>query len=336
MTQPIPLRTGVQLLPSPAPLLRAHDMHRPDVALRRGDIVRVHRGVYAPALAWSALAPWERYLARVHAVALQMPDAVFALESAAALRGIPLVGEAADVHILRPADGTSRQAERVRIHTRRGGVEITDEGGILTTGPIETAVAFARVRNPALALNVADATLRSHPDLTPEVLVAHNELAPSSRGRRLARWALHRADPRAETTLESLSRAAIEWLGFASPELQWLVHGGGVAADRADFAWPDVGAVGEADGMLKYDGRFGDPVRAVQDEKRREDRIRRRVHGFARWGWADVREPERLGAVLDAAGVRRERTPDALALHALARTLRSSHRETASASRDHG
>lgn len=322
MTQPIPLRSGAQLLPSPAPLLRAHDMHRPDLALRRGDIVRVHRGVYAPALAWQTLPPWDRYLTRVHAVALLMPDAVFALESAAALRGIPLVGEAAEVHVLRGAEGTSRQAERVRVHTCRGGVEVTGEGGILTTGPIETAVALARVRNPALGLSIADATLRAHPDLSPEVLVAHNELAPSSRGRRLARWALHRADPRAETTLESLSRAAIEWLGFAAPELQWLVRGGAAVADRADFAWPDIGAVGEADGLLKYDGRFGDPVRAVQDEKRREDRIRRRVHGFARWGWADVREPERLGAILDAAGVRRERAPDALALHALARLLR--------------
>jgi hypothetical protein len=322
MTQPIPLRSGAQLLPSPAPLLRTHDMHRPDLALRRGDIVRVHRGVYAPAIAWQALAPWDRYLARVHAVALLMPDAVFALESAAALRGIPLVGEAAEVHVLRGADGTSRHAERVRVHTCRSGVEVTGEGGILTTGPIETAVALARVRNPALGLSVADATLRAHPALTTEILVAHNELAPSSRGRRLARWALHRADPRAETTLESLSRAAIEWLGFAAPEVQWLVRGVGAVVDRADFAWPDVDAVGEADGLLKYDGRFGDPVRAVQDEKRREDRIRRRVRGFARWGWADVREPERLGAILDAAGVRRERAPDALALHALARVLR--------------
>lgn len=322
MTQPIPLRAGAPLLSSPAPLLRAHDMHRPDLALRRGDIVRVHRGVYAPALVWNTLDPRDRYLARVHAVALLLPDAVFALESAAALRGIPLVGEAAEVHVLRSADGTSRRAEGVRIHTRRGDVEIAGDGGILTTGPVETAVALARARNPGLGLSIADATLRAHPDLSAEVLVAHNELAPSSRGRRLARWALHRADPRAETTLESLSRAAIEWLGFAAPELQWLVRGAGAVADRADFAWPDVGAVGEADGLLECDGRFGDPVRAVRDEKRREDRIRRRVHGFARWGWADLREPDRLGAILEAAGVRRERAPDALTLHSLARALR--------------
>jgi len=42
-----------------------------------------------------------------------------------------------------------------------------------------------------------------------------------------------------------------------------------------------------------------------QDEKEREDRLRSlpEVRGFARWGTADLRSPERLRRILLAAGL---------------------------------
>lgn len=319
MPQPIPLHASplTDVVPSPVPLLRPPDVPRPDLALLRGDIVRVRHGVYAPATARSALAPWERYLARVHAAALTIPDAVFSHESAAALRGLPIVGEPDAVHALRTGHGTSRQLHGVRTHTSRGPFDIEPIGGILTTSVVETTVGLARLRHPAYGLAVADAAVRSPAAPTVEALVAHNESGVSSRGRRLARWSLHRATPLSETVLESISRAAIEWLGFEEPELQRIFVSADGTVDRADFAWPAAGVVGEADGAVKYGGRYGDPATVAITEKRREDRIRRSVHGFARWGWAELRDPWRLEVILVAAGVPRVRPPQPAPLHTL-------------------
>jgi len=305
MPHPIPLHphTVPALVPSPVPLIGRDDVPRPDLALRRGELVRIRRGVYAPTAAWAATAPWERYLTRVHAVALTVPDAVFSHESAAALRGLPIIGDPGAVHVLRSAQGTSRENRGLRVHTTAAPADIEPVDGLLLTGLAETVVGIARLRHPAYGLAVADAALRAADTLTVEALVAHNELGASSRGRRNARWALHRATALAETTLESISRAAIEWLGFEEPVLQTGFVADDGTVDRADFAWPSCAVVGEADGALKYDGRYGTPAEVVRREKRREDRIRRGVSGFARWGWAELRDPWQLDRILRAAGV---------------------------------
>ena len=307
MPHPIPLhpRTAPALLPSPVPLLRAQDVPRPDLALRRGELVRIRRAVYVPTGAWAATAPWERYLARVHAVALTVPDAVFSHESAAALRGLPILGDPGPVHVLRSASGTSREERGLRVHTSGAPADVEAVDGLLLTGVAETVVGIARLRHPAYGLTVADAALRLEDTLTVEALVAHNELGASSRGRRQARWPLHRATDLAETALESISRAVIEWLGFEEPVLQSGIVGEDGTVDRADFRWLSCGAVGEADGAVKYDGRYGTPVDVVRREKHREDRIRRTGMGFARWGWAELQDPWRLYPILRAAGVPR-------------------------------
>ncbi|WP_405375520.1 MULTISPECIES: hypothetical protein [unclassified Microbacterium] len=181
----------------------------------------------------------------------------------------------------------------------------------------ETVVDLARSRHPAVALAVADAALRIDRSLTVGHLVAVNEARASSRGRRLARWVLARATPLAETALESVSRAAIEWLGFEEPSLQWSVRHDDGSVDRADFRWQSCDAVGEADGRVKYSGRFGDPGAVYVAEKRREDRMRRRVRGYARWGWREVSVTHELAAILQDAGLRRGRPEQAPPLFSL-------------------
>jgi hypothetical protein len=79
--------------------------------------------------------------------------------------------------------------------------------------------------------------------------------------------------------------------------------------------------VGEADGREKYGGAYGEPGRAVYDEKQREDSIRRVVKGFARWSWADVRDPARLRRILVAAGLRPETVGDPEPLATIAAAL---------------
>lgn len=293
-----------QLVPSPIPLLRTRD--RPGVRLDReaaaGRLVLVRPGVYAPAPAWRSLRAWDRYLARVHAVALTHPDAIFCLESAAALLGLPVFGEPPFVHVL-SSTATSRESAGIRTHSTADAREIVDIGAILVTAPIEVAVDMARTRHAAIALAVADAVLRTEPTASVEQLVARNESRSSSRGRRRARWALHRADARAQSPLESVSRAIVEWLGFPLPELQVVVKTPG-GEYTLDMLWKDVRLGGETDGRVKYDGRYGDPAEVVWEEKRREDELRRHLASLARWGWPELREPIALRRILIAGGLR--------------------------------
>jgi hypothetical protein len=170
-------------------------------------------------------------------------------------------------------------------------------------------------------LAVADAALRIDASLSPEALVATNEARSTSRGRRLARWPLHRADGTSESTLESLSRAVIEWLGFPDPALQqWFVSRNG-ARDRADFAWLEAGVVGESDGDVKYDGSSGEPLRLLRDRRDRDARLREHVRNVTHWSWDDIGDPSRLGRILQSAGLPRV-APEATAqLFALRRLL---------------
>jgi len=154
---------------------------------------------------------------------------------------------------------------------------------------------------------VADAALRLDPGLTTDILCGVNETRRSSRGRNLARGPLQRASALAETPLESVSRAVIGWLGFADPEQQVDFRHAGGERDRADFLWRSTDGrptvIGEADGEIKYDGRFGDPVTAMRDQRQRDRRLQHHVRSIAHWCWADVIEYDSLRTILRRAGL---------------------------------
>jgi hypothetical protein len=110
--------------PSPVELYRVRDALMGTRTLRDG--IRYHRvraGVYAPRAAWDGLAPWERYLARVHAYAIVNPDALFAYESAAALLGLPITSPGRDGVTEGPRGGRRSAAEpsRSRVDAPRAG-----------------------------------------------------------------------------------------------------------------------------------------------------------------------------------------------------------------------
>jgi len=320
----------------PTPLLRSSSVAHAEREVFLGNLVRIRRGILAAAPLWNALPPWERYAARVHAVAMAHPGAVFCLESAAVILGLPIIGEPREVHVLEVPGATSRLSGGIRVHTTASDRSIVEIGGLLLTSALDTAIDVARSRHRAWGLAVADAGLRTAPLLTIELLVAHNESRISSRGRRQARWALHRANPLAETALESISRAAIEWLGFEEPELQREFRTEAVT-DRADMWWPNASVIGEADGDIKYDGSLQDPVAAMRREKTRDARLRRSASAIAHWGWADVAKVDPLRAALHHAGLRPvnpECSRELYYLSALIRGPRTVGAETAVGRRD--
>ncbi|GAA5091656.1 hypothetical protein GCM10025760_19320 [Microbacterium yannicii] len=319
--------------PSPVPLIRWTDAPHPERGVAKGVLVRVRHGVYASARLWQALAPWDRYLAHVHAVALMLPDVVFCCESAAALLGMPVFGDPVVVHLLVESSGTSRLAAGVRSHRAADDRMIIEASGLALTSPADTAIDLARHRHPAIGRSTADAALRADPALTRELLVSGNETRTSSRGRNIARWSLSRGTARAETPLESVSLCVIEWLGFPEPELQVSFPSDSGEVDRGDMLWRSLGVLGEADGDLKYDGRFGDAATVLRRQHLRDRRLRSHaeVNSIVHWGWGDASSVTPLQQILLGAGMRPIAPEQSVPLHSLKRELsaRAPHRQIA-------
>lgn len=286
---------------------------------------RVRRGVYADRSAYSTLKPWSRYAARVHAFLRAHPDAVLCLESAAVIHGLPLFNETRDIHVLGGSGEKPRRFGDVWVHTSENPRTIERIDGVHVTSLLDTAVDLTRVLPPAKALAVADSAVSAAQGGSLEVLEALDLLDAQSnrRGMNRARWAWGRATRLSESPAESVSRAVIEWCGFEVPELQKVFGYEGID-DRVDFYFPSCRAIGEADGWQKY--TLGDPATAATKlvaEKRREDRLRRHRHPFARWDLADAWKVDPMCTALKAAGVPLAR----LAQPAMLRTLQRSPRE---------
>lgn len=307
----------------PLELTRDEDRTR---ARLRGDraFVRVRPGVYAPSTAWAQAAPWERYRARVEAVALTWSDPVFALESAASLCALPVFGEPRLVHLYDPDASASRTIGDVMVHASVDPRPTTWLGGFAATTAAATAVDLGRVLPPAFALAVWDAAWRIHGAEPSWLTVVAAEQA-SRRGTRQLAWLAERATDKSESSGESVSRAAIEWLGFDPPELQVWFHTDGYD-DRVDMYWRGARLIGESDGYGKYlAATSADTVGILRRERGRAARLRSTGNRLAQWDWHQTVAGEPLGRILSQAGLPTVRTPQ----HHLLRTLRANTRSLA-------
>ena len=311
----------IMAAPCPIPLLIAHDAAPTSRPRELSGHLQLRRGVYVPVQSWRELAPWDRYLARVHAVAAIRPGSVFCLESAAALHGLPVFGEPRNVHVFDPAAARSTSFGDIVVHTSQTPRTVGRLDHLDVVDSADTVVDLARVLPPAFALATVDAAIASgHPaPVALETIVDRlSGRAIGGRGTRRARWAIERADARAESVGESVSRAVIDWLGYPPPALQHTFRFEG-SEDRVDFFWEAEWVVGESDGYGKY---ATDAVASITREKRREDRLRRHVKGFARWDWSDAVLADPLDRTLAAAGLRPERQRQ----HGMLATLRRNPR----------
>ena len=298
-------------LASPLPLVTSAESRRLGIRVTAATHARVRSGIYAPRAAYLKLKPWERYAARVHAFARGHPDAVLCLESAAVAWGLPCFGETRDIHVFDPDRSRSRRFGDVCVHTSGHERTLERQGPLLCTSMIDTVVDLSRLAPPAEALAVVDAAIsrRQGGSLILAQIRDHASSQSTTRGSAQQRWLWQRADGRSESPGESLSRAAIEWCGFEDPELQhefFYEH----VVDRVDFHFASVRAIGESDGWGKYDLKNAEKAAAhLKDEKRREDRLRRHGHPFARWDLGDVWRLTPLQRALSAVGVPLVRSP---------------------------
>jgi hypothetical protein len=330
----------------PSGLIRASDVRTAGLAsllareLAVGRLTRVKRGIYAPALP-PGTPEWkhdhERYRRLVLAAGHTMGARVFTGFSALMLHGLPTYGRwPEDVYVMSAGRNGGRRAGVVSV---AGSYEpkTTNELALPATSIEFTLIQVCRDATLAAALAGVDAALKTSrsgpgaPRTTLERLRAeHDRLLPYPGSRRVEA-VLARATTGADSVLETASRLVIEELGFEAPELQrrfWTpeLH----SAAFADFWWPSVSAIGEADGRGKYLGprssnsqrearssadepSEGERVaRAVIDEKERENALRRQVRAFDRWDWGDMARKAPIEARLLRMGVPRTRPRRAL------------------------
>lgn len=316
---------AVDAIESLASLLRSreelfrHGMTRTSLerALREGVLVRVHRGVFAPADAWGKLWPEERDGLRVMAVeaATRGAGTVYSHTSAASIGwGLPFARfSPRHVHtVSEHANGRVSDGLVARHRAALPDGDVVWRNGVLVTSlertvsdligvlPVEAGVALADAAMRRVAWDDGE---RRYDEVAAEQWREGIEqrLADRAGGRgiRLARWVIRFADGRAQRPGESISRLYLHELGFRSPRLQVVVIGPHGQEWALDLGLDDIPAWAEFDGERKYTdpqmlaGRTA--AEAVLAEKWREDWIRGATgRSVLRWGDIHIRSAATL------------------------------------------
>ena len=274
-----------------------------DVA--RGLLIRLRRGVYVDRAAFVAMPPEHQHIVRLRALAA-VADAppVFSHQSAAVVDGLPVpYSQLQKIHVTvaehrhRGQDGVVGHVLQLRSD------EVRRVGSLLVTSLARTVIDVAAAAPFDEGVAVADAALSR--GLPRDALEAAIELAgPRRAGRRIV-GVVDFAHPGAESAAESKSRTSLLHLGFPPPALQHRIVLDDGAEVFLDMLFEAERVGGEVDGAVK----LLDPVispearRALLREKRREDALRLRLSGLARWGWQEANAPSRLQSVLQFVGV---------------------------------
>jgi hypothetical protein len=277
-------------------------------ARRDGLIVRLRRGMYAPADLYNASDDAGKHLLHARAaLAAQKGTVALTGPSAAALHGFALYQEDLTiVHLVRLDRGSSHHAAKVNHHVVTQDIE--DDLGvyddILAISPARAVWEVACRSSLESGVVTADSALRQDPRLA-EALEELQQRFAYFPGSRCGRLAVRLADPRAETPGESVTRVQFYRNDIPMPELQFhVIDRHGVLVGISDFYWDQHRRLGEFDGMIKYQ-RLLRPGETTSDcvirEKKREDAMRADLRGMSRFIWAEVMPQRARRAMADLA-----------------------------------
>lgn len=263
-------------------------------ARRTGQVIAIRRGAYVPATDERLDDFAARHALAVRAAVAQLPPgAVVSHVSAAVLLGLRVWGvPLTRVHVTRNRESGGRRGRQVHVHTAPlRPEEIVDVGGIAVTSPARMIVDTALHSPFTGSVVIADAALQAGL-VGPAALTDAVEQARRRPGVAQARRVVAFAQPGGHSVGESRSRVLLARAGIPPPVLQWPVHdAAGRLIGTTDFAWPELGVVGEFDGMVEY-GRLlrpgQSPGDAVVAEKYREDRLRDEGLRVVRWIWHEL------------------------------------------------
>jgi predicted transcriptional regulator of viral defense system len=255
--------------------------HRPDeirTAVSSGQWRRLRRGVYVEATRWVATAGDDRgrhLLSAAAVLGVVGRGPVLSHTSAARFH---------DLVLPRPIDTTVRLTHPEEWRDGRGyrvaaaqlpeeDVDRSDQ--LPVTHAARTLADCAREWSLTDAVVAIDAAIHQkkvrRSRLTAAVLRQSHWRGIGAAGR-----ALHLADGRAESPLETRGRLAFLAAGLPLPELQVDLHGPRGFVGRVDAWFDEPGIAVEFDGRVKYTDpyRGRTPAEVLWDEKRREDLIR--------------------------------------------------------------
>lgn len=302
------------LIETPAILRTASRTDAIHSSFMAGKLVRIRRGFYVETSQWMTAQPWVRFAWTVAAAARAIPGLVLCRETAAFVMGIPILRTPSYVECVatNPSRSGRRRPTLSVVSAGNDSQHVLKDRGFplrYHVNPEATPVRLGEFMGTGLLQTALDVAFSS--TLSQSLVVADVRAHPHAAARRRAELALSLASPLVESAGESYSRAAFRFLGVEQPELQHDFSDVDGFIGRSDFWWPGKegrkGVVGEFDGKAKYttlELRNGATAEeAVYNEKLREDRIRALGYGFARWGWADVENPERLRRKLIGAGL---------------------------------
>lgn len=302
------------VLPHPGPWLTSQLNDRfgsskaADRLLEKGTLVRVRRGAYYDASAWSRLSAEDRHLIVLtahHEEAARRQEAMFAYShiSAARLHGLHLWNVDSAVHVTMPkCPGRSGRAEDVTIHS--GTLlpsELRTQRGLPTTTLERTLVDSARILRRGQAQILLDHGLRLGADR--QAVDALLASAEGKRGIRTARAAWGLASELSESPGESLLRYLLSLMPFEMPDQQVDVPTR-LGPYRLDFAWVKLKVGLEFDGDVKYFA-YEATGEALLRERKRERALMEEGWVLLRIEWRDLFDEtglrRRIAAVLKAA-----------------------------------
>ena len=257
-------------------------------AVRAGHLVRVRHGAYTFRDLWDTGDSTDRHLTLVRAVYRPSEERVaVSHHSAALLHGmemwdVPL----SRAHLTRLDGGAGRViADAVHHEGTCMPEELVAAGNLSVVRPVRAALESALLLDVEHGLCVVDSGLRRELFTGADLQLQAERMSVWPGGQHL-QLVTRLADGRSGSVGETRARHLMWAGGLPAPLLQYEIYDRSVLVGVTDFAWPELGLLGEFDGKVKY-GKYlrpgEDPGDAVFREKKREDLLRRLT------GWAMVR-----------------------------------------------
>lgn len=269
--------------------------------IKDGNWTAVRRGVYVRRSVLAAIAdrPERRHALEAAAVLLTLrhDDALAAGTSAVRILGLATLSPPPEEVVIVTSDAATKGQRRRGYVLRHADVppdHRMQRHGVPLTSAARTVVDLARCWPLRDGVVLVDSALRQRLVTLPDLHAMAGDCYTRP-GIGNAYRVIERADPAAESVLESLSRMAILDQGLPEPRTQVVIGDAHGAIARVDFLWERYRVVGEADGIGKYtsDGRRT-TAEIVRAEKRREERILDAGYEIMRWGWRDANHPDVL------------------------------------------
>lgn len=271
---------------------------------RSGKMVRVARGLYAPAEEWSNLDEIEQARQMAIALAKLHPDWVFCSFTAAALYGLEIGRDhALQLHV-QTTHGAARGGSPIIQHPLTC-EEPTVAAGVRVTAPVQTVVDCLCCLPFQRALAIADSALRVL-GLTKDQMSAELSTRREGGHRHIAEYSIKYASALAANGGESVARAVMIEQGFMIPELQ-VEFRDPINPNKkyyVDYLWRlETGnVVGELDGKDKYvlPEMVGDKdmTQIVIDERHRESRLTVPGTKVLRFSFRDVMDVDQFVSLL--------------------------------------